>query len=529
MSVPPWPDHPEGLRRQEFQRDLPPHMVRRAPREAGVPQWHLPPVPPRQQFSHRFPHSDSTHTLISPLVQHQYRHNTTFTHETPSSSKPLPPPPTVPMDNTFRPNSVQPLHSRPSTHSNNIPFRPNSVQPHQVPLPASHSSAHIISRPPSVTHSPLARPFSSNAVPLHPVHVQSRPPSIVHSRPPSAVISRPPSVHSRPPSALPPRPLSIDHNAVRSAPPVMNNQPFHHVPPFVPQFHPPPLHHPIPRVPFQPPSPHFPPPAPSAPPSVPPVPAAPIELPSAFANPTEIAVNDLKNTLPSLSIIPTLRSAADWVTWESAVFRVVEALGLQGYICRIPQPGELRDPTSRVVLPPQYDFDSPPEVVEEYRVFWLHNNIVDHVVIGKLAPEIAGSLPPKRTGPYNLPTRTARDTLEYLRARFSVGSASSAEALKDGVLKLTCHAPGMVQKYVESWRAAVHQLVGSVWDFTDFQKTQKFVDGLPPGGGWLVLKERVRHHWQLHNSIAPADFSFATLTTEALDIHQKWKAQNPQT
>ncbi|KAG6815791.1 hypothetical protein H0H93_008235, partial [Arthromyces matolae] len=430
MSVPPWPDHPEGLRRQEFQRDLPPHMVRRAPREAGVPQWHLPPVPPRQQFSHRFPHSDSTHTLISPLVQHQYRHPATFTHETPSSSKPLPPPPTVPMDNAFCPNSVQPLHSQPSTYSNNIPFRPNSVQPHQVPLPASHSSAHIISRPPSVTHSPVARPFSSNAVPLHSVHIQSRPPSIVHSRPPSAVISRPPSVHSRPLSALPSRPLSIDHNTVRSAPPVMNNQPFHHVPPFVPQFHPPPLHHPIPRVPFQ----------------------------------------------------------------------------------------------SRVVLPPQYDFDSPPEVVEEYRVFWLHNNIVDHVVIGKLAPEIAGSLPPKRTGPYNLPTRTARDTLEYLRARFSVGSASSAKALKDGVLKLTCHAPGMVQKYVESWRAAVHQLVGSVWDFTDFQKTQKFVDGLPPGGGWLVLKERVRHHWQLHNSIAPADFSFATLTTEALDIHQKWKA-----
>ncbi|KAG6810242.1 hypothetical protein H0H93_015109, partial [Arthromyces matolae] len=279
-----------------------------------------------------------------------------------------------------------------------------------------------------------------------------------------------------------------------------------------------------------PPSPHFPvaPPPPSAPPSIHPVPADPIELPSAFANPSEVAVNDLKNTLPSLTIIPTLRSAADWVTWESAVFRVVEALGLQGYICRVPLPGELRDPTSRVVLPPPYDFDSPPEVVEEYRLFWVHNNIVDHVVIGKLAPEIAGSLPPKRSGPYNLPTRTARDTLEYLRSRFSVGSAASAASLKDGVLTLPQCAPGMVPKYVESWRTAVHQLVGSPWDFSEYEKTQKFVDGLPVGSGWLVLKERVRHFWQLNNSLLTADFSFATLATEAMDIHLKWRAQNPQ-
>ncbi|KAG6846503.1 hypothetical protein H0H93_013556, partial [Arthromyces matolae] len=188
---------------------------------------------------------------------------------------------------------------------------------------------------------------------------------------------------------------------------------------------------------------------------------------------------------------------------------------------------ELRDPTSRVVLLPPYDFDSPPEVVEEYRLFWLHNNIVDHVVIGKLAPEIAGSLPPKRAGPYNLPTRTARDTLDYLRSRFSVGSASSAASLKDGVLTLGC-APGTVPKYVESWRTAVHQLVGSPWDFSEYEKTQKFVDGLPVGSGWLVLKERVRHFWQINNSLLTADFSFATLATEAMDIHLKWKAQNPQ-
>ncbi|KAG6846162.1 hypothetical protein H0H93_015669, partial [Arthromyces matolae] len=206
---------------------------------------------------------------------------------------------------------MAPPRAHSATHSNNIPYRPNSVQPHQIPLPHSQVSStshpHSLSVPPS----PVARPFSSNAVPFHHVHVLSRPPSIVHSRPPSAVISRPNSVTH-------PRPLSVDHNIVRSAPPIMNNQQFHHTAPvFAPQHHfnPPPLHHPIPRVPFPPPSPHFPipPPVPPVPPpSAPPVPAAPVDLPSAFANPTEVAVNDLKNTLPSLAIIPTLRSAADW-------------------------------------------------------------------------------------------------------------------------------------------------------------------------------------------------------------------------
>ncbi|KAG6846355.1 hypothetical protein H0H93_014486, partial [Arthromyces matolae] len=267
-------------------------------------------------------------------------------------------------------------------------------------------------------------------------------------------------------------------------------------------------------------------PAPPVPP-IPPPPVAPAPYNPVFANPTEVTMTDLKATLPSLAVIPTLRSSADWVNWESAVFRVVGALGLRGYICRIPLPGELRDPTSRVVLPPHYDFDSPPEVAEEYRVFWLHNDVVEHVVVGKLAPEIAASLPPKRTGPYDLPTRTARDTLTYLRSRFSVGSASTAESLKDGVVKLTC-APGTVPKFVESWRYAAFQLVGSPWDFTEYQKTQRFVDGLPNTSGWMVLKDRVRRWWQFHNSLEGADFTFDSLATKMLDIYTKWKSQNPQ-
>ncbi|KAG6823974.1 hypothetical protein H0H92_008414 [Tricholoma furcatifolium] len=248
-----------------------------------------------------------------------------------------------------------------------------------------------------------------------------------------------------------------------------------------------------------------------------------MNLPALFAHPSQITVTDLKSALPSLTSITLLRSAADWLAWEAAIFRLVDAMGLRGYLCRIPQVGDLVDPTSRIVLPPLYDFDSPPHVAEEFRTFWVHNDIVEHILVGKLALDIASTLPPKRTGQFMLPTRTARDTLAFLRERYSVGSAATADMLKDGVVNLSC-APGNVIKYVESWRNVVHQLVGSPWDLSDYQKTQKFVDGLPNHLGWAVLKDRVHQFWLRNNTLDHNTFTFDSLATEALDIHYKWKS-----
>ncbi|KAG6894751.1 hypothetical protein C0992_004873, partial [Termitomyces sp. T32_za158] len=60
-----------------------------------------------------------------------------------------------------------------------------------------------------------------------------------------------------------------------------------------------------------------------------------------------------------------------------------------------------------VVVPPHYDFDSPLEDVEAYHVFWANDELVDHVIVGKLSNKIANSLPPKCGGPYDLPLWTA--------------------------------------------------------------------------------------------------------------------------
>ncbi|KAG6886936.1 hypothetical protein C0992_001573, partial [Termitomyces sp. T32_za158] len=263
--------------------------------------------------------------------------------------------------------------------------------------------------------------------------------------------------------------------------------------------------------------------------NMPPKPALPVPLPVPVPpvhrhisppvpviSATEISITDTK--LPSLATIPFLKTAADWVPWFAAVSRLIASVGLRGHICRIPIAGDLIDPTSRAVISPHYDFDSSPEEAETYRVFWANDEIADHVLVGKLAAEIANSLPPKRGGLYDMPIRTARDTLAFLRKRFSVGSAVTADLTKDKVFALSVTTPNQVAPYIEAWRSAVHQLAGSPWDFTPFQSTQKFVNGLPLFGEYIILKEKVRSYWRFNNSFEDATFDFASLADDAMDI-----------
>ncbi|KAG6884536.1 hypothetical protein C0993_010291 [Termitomyces sp. T159_Od127] len=178
---------------------------------------------------------------------------------------------------------------------------------------------------------------------------------------------------------------------------------------------------------------------------------------------TEIALTDTK--LPSLATVPLLCSAMEWVSWESAVTRIIMSIGLCGHICWVPRVGDLKDPTSHIALPPHYDFDSTPEETEAYCIFWHNDDIVEHCLVGKLSQEIQDSLPPKHGGKYDLPVRTAQDLLAFLREHFGIGSASAARYTKARVFELhATHA--MISSYVQSWQAAVHQLSGTPWDFT---------------------------------------------------------------
>ncbi|KAG6875001.1 hypothetical protein C0993_011255, partial [Termitomyces sp. T159_Od127] len=168
--------------------------------------------------------------------------------------------------------------------------------------------------------------------------------------------------------------------------------------------------------------------------------------------------------LPSLATVPILRSAMEWASWESVVTRIITSIGLRG----------------------------------------------------KLSQEIQDSLPPKFGGDYDLPIRTARDLLAFLHGCFGIGSALAAEFTKAKVFELQV-TPATILSYVQSWCTAVHQLSGTPWDFTPWQKIQKFVDGLPNRNkAWGIIKEDVRRSWET----AGLDglFDFDILATCVLNI-----------
>ncbi|KAG6853166.1 hypothetical protein C0991_006416 [Blastosporella zonata] len=208
-----------------------------------------------------------------------------------------------------------------------------------------------------------------------------------------------------------------------------------------------------------------------------PITTAPHNLPN-------FSSSSLSNTssLPSLNTIPLLQNSADWVPWESAAIRMISAANLRGHICRVLNIGDLIDPTSQFVLPPPYNFQSTHEEVEMYHIFWRDNDIADHILVGWLAHNIAATLPPKCCGPYDLPSQTARDTLAFLKKHYSIEHAAAANNTKSKVISSACH-PGTVPQYVANWQSAVSKLAGSEWYFTGFEKTQKFVNGLPSVSG----------------------------------------------
>ncbi|KAG5328281.1 hypothetical protein C0989_010722, partial [Termitomyces sp. Mn162] len=203
---------------------------------------------------------------------------------------------------------------------------------------------------------------------------------------------------------------------------------------------------------------------------------------------------------------------------------LIEHLGLVGHICPIPPPGTPFDATCIIVVPPPYPPHNTLDEEHEYQTFWHKDGICSHVLTGKLSMEILGSLPPAHSGPHNFPTRTAWDILACLRRRYSVGSASSAKALKDSVTRLQC-IPTAIPAYVQAWRTVVNQLDRTEWDFSPHDKIQGFMDGIPPLQAYAPIREEVRRSWEVGPQ---GTFTFDVLADRILDIDIEVKRCNNQ-
>lgn len=112
-----------------------------------------------------------------------------------------------------------------------------------------------------------------------------------------------------------------------------------------------------------------------------------------------------------------------------------------------------------------YDFDSSSEQTEAYYIFWHNDNIVEHVLVGKLSQEIQDSLSLKCGGLYNLSIYPAHALLAFFQEHFGIGSALIAELTKSKVFALLATQTS-VSSCVQQWHSAIHQLSSISWDFT---------------------------------------------------------------
>ncbi|KAG6876312.1 hypothetical protein C0992_000103 [Termitomyces sp. T32_za158] len=452
--------------------------------------------PPRSGF---FPHDsplhmlhfppDSSNTLVSQPSAHPLKLPVRNRPHTSSS-----------LANSFVPGhqaTPSPASSSPRSSSTHTLHVPTPLHP-----PGLQSSRPLPSRPGSTTlasHSPPSAPHLSSPVfPTSPVDTACfTPPSSVLFT--SLVFSRPPSVFWSATSLAPvPHPFPL----VAPFPPPHSH--FGHYPqaPALPPFPGyPPYHFPWYPYPLAPPA--------NPPPSLPP--PAPADAPPAVPSFSSDPVPNAK--LPPLSTIPCFNSSADWGLWINPVLALIDDMGLNGRVCPIPPPGAPFDPTCRVVVAPNPPPHSSRAALRDYEIFWRNDNVCSYIISGKLSAEIFNLLPPARGGPHNFPVRTARDLLDFLLQRFSVGSAASAQCVKDSVFALHC-APNAIPAYVQAWHIAVNQLSGTPWDFMAYEKVQRFMDGILDHCAFTFLWEEVRRSWDNNPS---GSFDFFCLADTILE------------
>ncbi|KAF5377192.1 hypothetical protein D9615_006455 [Tricholomella constricta] len=234
-------------------------------------------------------------------------------------------------------------------------------------------------------------------------------------------------------------------------------------------------------------------------PATPPVPTVPTHPPTRHhaSTPSRTVPFYTKPDFPNLASVPLLSSANDWSKWYAAVLQIIEATGLYDHIVDIPPAGLIVDPTAYPSLPPTLDFSNyTDEELEHYRTWWTLDDIVSFVLVGKLGPTPASLIPPKRDA-WGNPQRSARDILRILRVKYGVYDAGSAALVREAVLSRKVIGND-VSSYVDAWRKAVLQVEGSHWDFSPFEKVQRFADGLPRSYEYEALRTLIRDGFNTH-------------------------------
>ncbi|KAF5378208.1 hypothetical protein D9615_007539 [Tricholomella constricta] len=255
-------------------------------------------------------------------------------------------------------------------------------------------------------------------------------------------------------------------------------------------------------------------------PTPPPLPLDPPALPLAHATlptPFRTISTYTKPDFPNLSSIPLLSSANDWSKWHSAVLQVIEATGLYDHIVDVLPHNVLLDPTAYPSLPPVIDrANYTPEQLEHYKTWWAQDDIVSFVLVGKLGSTPQSLIPPKRDA-WGNPQRTARDVLHILRTKYGVYDANSAAIVRESVLSKKVIGSD-VSSYVDLWRKAVLQVEGSHWDFSSYEKVQRFADGLPRTYEYEALRVLIREGFNSHPPHGVITFHDASQA--ALNIEQ---------
>lgn len=136
---------------------------------------------------------------------------------------------------------------------------------------------------------------------------------------------------------------------------------------------------------------------------------------------------------------------------------LIDHMGFNGHICPIPPPDAPYNPTYKVVVTPASPPHSSQDASRAYEVFWKNDNICSYIISGKLSAKIFNFLPPAWGGSHNFPIQTACDLLDFLHKHFSIGSAASAQRVKDSIFHLYC-ALNAISSYVQAWHIAVNQL-----------------------------------------------------------------------
>ncbi|KAG6867686.1 hypothetical protein C0993_012428 [Termitomyces sp. T159_Od127] len=338
---------------------------------------------------------------------------------------------------------------------------PSSMHaPYSKPVPVFHTHPHLTAHS-SSSHPPSGSSFTP---PLPPDPIFLHLPSVFLQPP---VVSPPPII---PPHVLPPT------SVAPSIPPPMHQYPFPLYLPgsgFIPYQ--------LPHVPLYSP--------PIAPPFLPQFLFQPLLFytpPSSFSY--SDPCSDFK--LPPLGSIPKLTSSADWGNWIGPVLVLIDQMGLNGHICPLLPPGSPFDPTCKVAMAPPLPPHCTQAESRAYELFWQYDNIVTYILSGRLSAEIFNSLPPACGGPHNFPIQTARNLMDFLQKRYSIGSVASVQKVKDAVFNLVC-VLSAIPIYIQPWCIAVNKLHKTPWDFTPFEKIQRFMDSVPNHKVFDIIREEI--------------------------------------